>query len=118
MRTKTGSTRNKKRKKVLKAARGYYGGRSKLYRTAKQSLRKAWRYSWAHRRQKKRDFRRLWITRINAAARMRGLNYSRFINGKKKADIELNRKMLADLAVNDVPAFDKIFELASEEVQS
>lgn len=118
MRTKTGSTRNKKRKKVLKAARGFYGGRSKLYRTAKQSLRKAWRYSWAHRRQKKRDFRRLWITRINAAARMRGLNYSRLINGKKKADIELNRKMLADLAVNDVPAFDKVFELASEEVQN
>ncbi|MFW5922882.1 MAG: 50S ribosomal protein L20 [Planctomycetota bacterium] len=116
MRTKKGAARNRKKKRVLKAARGQWGGRSKQYRTAKQSLRRAWRSSWEHRRQKKRDFRRLWIQRINAAARMRGLNYSRFIGGKKKADIELNRKMLADLAVNDVPAFDKVFELASAEM--
>ena len=116
MRTKKGAARRRKKKRVLKAARGYRGGRSKLYRTAKQSLRKAWRYSWAHRRQKKRDFRRLWITRINAAARMRGLNYSQFMGALKKADVELNRKMLADMAVNDVPAFDRVFELANEQI--
>lgn len=83
-----------------------------MYRTAKQSVRRAKRSSWEGRRQKKRDFRQLWITRINAAARQRGMNYSRFIAGLKHADIELDRKQLADIAVNDSGAFDKLAELA------
>lgn len=114
MRTTKGAARRKKKKRVMKAARGYKGGRSKLYRQAKESLMRAWRYGWVHRRQKKRDFRRLWITRINAAARMRGMNYSRLMGGLKKANVELNRKVLADLALNDPPAFDRLVEMARE----
>jgi len=114
MRTTKGAARHKKKKRTLKAARGYKAGRSKLYRQAKESLMRAWRYSWAHRRQKKREFRKLWITRINAAARMRGMNYSRLIGGLKKAEVELNRKVLADLAITDPAAFDHITELAKE----
>jgi large subunit ribosomal protein L20 len=99
---------------VLKAARGYRGGRSKLFRPAKETLRRAWWYGRVHRRDKKGDFRRLWIARINAAARMRGLNYSRFMGGLKKANVELNRKVLANLALTDEPAFDRLTELARE----
>lgn len=117
MRTKKGAAKARKRKRVFRAARGYWGGRSKLYRTAKESLRRAWRYSWYHRRQKKRDFRRLWITRINAAARMRNMNYSRLIGGLKKADVQLNRKMLAELAISDPGAFDEIVSIARTKME-
>ena len=89
----------RRRKKILKAAKGYYGGRSKLYRTAKESVQRGLAYAYVHRRRKKRDFRRLWITRINAAARIYGLSYSLFINGLKKAGVLLDRKNLADMAV-------------------
>jgi large subunit ribosomal protein L20 len=101
---------------VLKAARGYRGGRSKLFRTAKETLRRAWWYGRQHRRQKKGDFRRLWITRINAATRMRGLSYSRFMGGLKKAGVELDRKVLANLALTDEAVFDRLVEAAREEL--
>lgn len=109
--------RNKRKKKILKEARGYYGGRSKLYRTAKNAVERGWAYSYRDRRLRKRDFRRLWIARINAAARQNGLSYSRFVNGLKNADVELNRKMLADLAVRDPGAFTELAELAKEHAQ-
>ena len=116
MRTRKGAARRKARKRLLKAARGYWGGRGRLYRVAKETLRRAWRYSWIHRRQKKRDFRRLWITRLNAAVRMRGLNYSRFMQGLKRANVALNRKILADLAINDPEDFSHIVELAKSQI--
>ena len=116
MRTKKGAAKNRKKKRTLKAAKGYWGARSRQYRSAKETLMRAWRYGWIHRRRKKRDFRRLWITRINAAARNRGLNYSRFMGGLKKAGVELNRKVLADLALTDPDAFDEIVEMAREEL--
>lgn len=102
----------RRRKKILKAAKGYYGGRSKLYRTAKESVRRGLAYAYVHRRRKKRDFRRLWITRINAAARIYGLSYSLFIDGLKKAGVVLDRKNLADMAVKDEEAFAKLAQLA------
>lgn len=114
MRTKLGAAKKRKKKRILKAARGYRGGRSKLYRVAKQSVRRSRRFSWIGRRLKKRDFRRLWITRINAAARAREMNYSRFISGLKKADVQLNRKMLADIAINDPAAFDRLAVMSKE----
>lgn len=95
----------KKHKKVLKMAKGYFGARSKQYRVAKQSVMKAMAHSFAGRKQTKRAYRRLWIVRINAAARMNDMSYSQLMNGLKKADININRKMLADLAVNDMNAF-------------
>jgi len=116
MRTKTGVPRRKRRKRLLKAARGFRGARGKLYRTAKETLMRAWRYGRIHRRKKKGDFRRLWITRISAAARMRGLSYSSLMNGLKKANVELNRKVLAELALNDPDAFDRVVELAHKEL--
>lgn len=103
---------HRRRKKVLLAARGYYGGRSKLYRTAKETIQKGLTYAYRDRRNRKRDFRRLWIIRINAAARLNGMSYSVFIDGLKKAGIALNRKMLADLAVRDTVAFTELTELA------
>jgi large subunit ribosomal protein L20 len=103
-----------RKKKVLKAARGYYGGRSKLYRTAKESVRRGLAYAYAHRRRRKRDFRRLWITRINAAARLYGLSYSLFMNGLKKAGVLLDRKVLAEMAVRDKEGFAKLAELAAK----
>lgn len=102
-----------RRKKILKAAKGYYGGRSKLYRTAKESVQRGLAYAYAHRRRKKRDFRRLWIVRINAAARLSGLSYSLFINGLKRAGVNLDRKVLADMAVRDKEGFAELAELAS-----
>ena len=96
---------HKKRRKVLKLAKGYFGTRSKQYRTASEQVRRSLRYAYVGRKLRKRDFRRLWITRINAAARMNGISYSVLINGLKKQNIEVNRKMLADLAVNDMEAF-------------
>ncbi len=102
----------KKHKKVLKMAKGYFGARSKQYRVAKQSVMKAMAHSFAGRKQTKRAYRRLWIVRINAAARMNDISYSRLMNGLKKADININRKMLADLAVNDMPAFAALVDKA------
>jgi len=107
-----GVTSRRRRKKILKAAKGYYGGRSKLYRTAKESVQRGLAYAYVHRRRKKRDFRRLWIARINAAARIYGLSYSLFINGLKKAGVVLDRKKLADMAVKDEEAFARLAELA------
>lgn len=95
----------KRRKKVLKLAKGYFGAKSKLFKTAKEAVMKSGNYAYVGRKLKKRDFRRLWITRISAAAKMNGMNYSTFMNGLKKAGIEINRKMLADIAVNDADAF-------------
>lgn len=104
-RVKRGVTARARHKKVLKKAKGYYGARSRVYRVAKQAVTKAAQYAYRDRRQRKRDFRALWIVRINAAARECGLSYSRFINGLIKADIEIDRKVMADLAVHDKAAF-------------
>ena len=95
----------KRRKKTLKLAKGYFGAKSKLFKTAKEAVMKSDNYAYIGRRQKKRDFRRLWITRISAAAKINGMNYSTFMNGLKKAGININRKMLAELAVEDAAAF-------------
>lgn len=111
-RVKRGVTARKKHKKVLKKAKGYYGARSRVYRVANQAVTKAGQYAYRDRRQKKRQFRRLWIVRINAAARMFDLSYSRLIDGLNKAQIEVDRKMLADLAVHDIDAFGKLAEQA------
>lgn len=102
----------RRHKKVLKAAEGNFGGRRKLYRTAKETVQKGMMYSYIDRRKKKRDYRGLWIARINAAARLNGMSYSVFMNGIKKAGIELNRKVLADIAARDGAAFTKLAELA------
>ncbi len=108
-----GAVRTRARhKKILKLAKGYFGAKSKLFRTANQAVMKSLNYAFNDRRAKKRDFRKLWIARINAAARINGLSYSKFINGLKKSGIELNRKVLADLAVNDAAAFAKLAETA------
>jgi len=101
-----------RRKKYLKRAKGFVGGKSNQYIAARESVDRALAYAYRDRRNKKRDFRRLWITRINAAARINGLSYSHFINGLKKAEIDIDRKMLADLAVADAPAFAKLAEAA------
>ena len=102
----------KKHKKVLKMAKGFVGARSKQYRVAKQSVMRAMAHSFAGRKQTKRTYRRLWIVRINAAARLNGLSYSKFMNGLKNANVSINRKMLAELAVNDAAAFTKLAETA------
>ena len=106
--------RNKRKKKVLKQARGQFGARSKLYRTAKNAVERGWAYSYRDRRRRKRDFRRLWIARINAASREHDLSYSRFISGLKSAGVDLNRKALADLAVREPEAFAELAKLAKE----
>ncbi len=102
----------KRRKKTLKLAKGYFGAKSKLFRTAKQAVMKSGQYAYIGRKQRKRDFRRLWITRISAAAKINGMNYSTFMNGLKKAGICLNRKMLAEVAVSDAAAFATLAEKA------
>lgn len=102
----------KRHKRVLKLAKGYRGGKSKLFRTAKQAVMKSLSYAYVGRKQKKRNFRRLWIARISAQAKMNGMNYSTFINGLKKAGIEMNRKMLAEIAVSDKEAFAALVEKA------
>ena len=102
----------KRRKKVLKLAKGYFGAKSKLFKTAKEAVMKSGQYAYIGRRQRKRDFRRLWIARINAAAKQNGMNYSTFMNGLKKAGITMNRKMLAELAVSDAAAFTALTEKA------
>src|SRR6185436_1780115 len=105
-----------RRRKVLKAAKGNYSGRRKLYKTALQTVQRAGQFAYEHRRTRKRDYRRLWITRINAAARDNGLSYSKLMNGLKLANIDVNRKLLADLAVRDAPAFAKLAEVAKSAV--
>lgn len=107
-RVKTGKITRKKHKKVLKLAKGYYGAKSIRFRMAKQAVMKSGQYAYVGRKLRKRDFRRLWIARINAAARANGINYSTLINGMKKANINVNRKMLAEMAVNDPKAFSEI----------
>jgi large subunit ribosomal protein L20 len=111
-RVKRGVVAHRRHKKVLKQAKGYYGARSRVFRVAKQAVTKAGQYAYRDRRQRKRQFRALWITRINAQSRANGLSYSRLINGLKKADIGLDRRVLADLAVHDKPAFTAIVEQA------
>ena len=101
----------RRKKKYLKAAKGYVGGRSKLYRTARQAVERGWLYAYRDRKTKKREFRRLWIIRINAAARMNDLSYSKLISGLKKADVEIDRKILAHLAFHDLEAFGKLCDL-------
>ncbi|EAI3896595.1 50S ribosomal protein L20 [Campylobacter lari] len=113
-RVKTGVVRRRRHKKVLKLARGFYSGRRKHFRKAKEQLERSLVYAYRDRRRKKRDFRRLWIVRINAACRLNDISYSRFINGLKKAGIELDRKILADLAMNDAAAFAKIVDAAKK----
>ena len=113
-RVKRGTTRTDKRRKILKRAKGFFGTRKNAYRMAMQAVDRALAYSYRDRRQKKRQFRRLWITRINAAARINGLSYSRFINGLKLAGCELDRKMLADLAVREPQGFAEVASMAKE----
>ncbi len=109
-RIKRAVSAQKKRRKMLKLAKGFYGARSRQYRVASESVRRSLQYAYIGRKHRKRDFRRLWIMRINAAARLNGLNYSAFISGLKRQGIEVNRKMLADLAVNDANAFSQLAE--------
>lgn len=111
-RIKRGVTARARHKKVLKAAKGYYGARSRVYRVAYQAVVKAGQYAYRDRRQKKRQFRQLWIARINAAARFNGLSYSKFVNGLKKANVEIDRKVLADIAVHDQATFTALVEVA------
>ncbi|MBP5617733.1 MAG: 50S ribosomal protein L20 [Clostridia bacterium] len=104
----------KRRKKTLKLAKGYFGAKSKLFRTAKEAVMKSGQYAYIGRKQKKRDFRRLWITRISAACKINGINYSTFMNGLKKANVEMNRKMLAEVAVSDAQGFTTLVETAKK----
>lgn len=116
MRVKRGFKAKRRRKKILKLAKGHRGGRSKLFRTAADAVDKALMYAYRDRKARKRDFRRLWITRINAAARMNNLSYSKFIHGLKLAGINLDRKVLAELAISDPSGFAQIANLASEQI--
>ena len=116
MRVKRGFKARRRRNKVLKLARGYRAGRSKLFRTATDALDKALMYAYRDRRVRKRDFRRLWIARINAAARMNNLSYSKFMHGLKLSSVQLDRKVLADLAISDPAGFSKVAVLAAEQL--
>lgn len=116
-RVKRGVTAKKRHKKILKKAKGYYGARSRVYRVAKQAVIKAAQYAYRDRKQRKRQFRALWIIRINAATRELGLSYSRFINGLKKANIQIDRKILADLAVHNKEAFAVIVERVKQAIE-
>ncbi len=113
-RAKGGFTNHHRHKKILKLAKGYRGAKSKLYRPAHEQVMHSLMYAFAHRRKRKGDFRKLWIARINAATRMNGMSYSRFINGLKKAGVEVNRKILADMAVNDMNTFTQLVTVAKE----
>ncbi|MEO1958658.1 MAG: 50S ribosomal protein L20 [Nautiliaceae bacterium] len=114
MRVKTGVVRRRRHKKILKMAKGFYSGRRKHFRKAKEQVERSLVYAFRDRKQKKRDFRKLWIMRINAACRLNDISYSRFINGLKKAEIDLDRKILADLAMNEPETFAKIVQKAKE----
>ena len=116
MRVKRGFKARRRRKKVLKLAKGFRGGHSKLFRTAADTVDRSLKYAYRDRRQRKRDFRRLWIARINAAARMNKLSYSKFIQGLKRAKVDLDRKVLAELAISDPTGFAKIAELAAQKL--
>jgi large subunit ribosomal protein L20 len=111
-RVKSNPVRLRRKKQILKAAKGAFGGRSKLWKAAKETVERGWRYAYRDRKNKKREFRRLWVTRINAGAHLSDMNYSSFINGLGKAGIEVNRKVLADLAVNDPAAFAQLVDKA------
>ncbi|AZU63573.1 50S ribosomal protein L20 [Neobacillus mesonae] len=115
-RVKGGTVTRRRRKKVLKLAKGYFGSKHTLYKVANQQVMKSYNYAYRDRRQKKRDFRKLWITRINAAARMNGLSYSRLMHGLKLAGIEVNRKMLSELAVSDANAFNQLADAAKAQL--
>lgn len=117
-RIKSGKVTRRRHKKILKLARGYFGSKHRLFRTAKQQVMKSWAYAYRDRRVRKRDFRKLWITRINAAARINGLSYSRMMHGLKLAGVEVNRKMLADLAVADGKAFADLANVAKTKLQA
>lgn len=115
-RVKRAVNAHKKRRKIFKLAKGYYGAKSKQYRSAKEAVLKSQKYAYIGRKQKKRNYRSLWIARINAAARINGISYSRMMDGLKKAGVEVNRKILADMAVNDAPAFAQLAELAKSKL--
>ena len=117
-RTKGGPVTRRRHKKILKMAKGYKGAKSKVFRRANEAVIRALHYSYRDRRNKKRDFRRLWITRINAAARMNGMSYSRFICGLQKAGVSINRKVLADLAVNNQEAFGELVKIARDSLDN
>lgn len=117
-RVKGGTVHRARRKKVLEQAKGYFGSKHRLYRTAKEQVMNSLSYAYRDRRQKKRDFRKLWITRINAAARQNGLSYSRFINGLRLAGIQIDRKILADMAVNDQSGFAQLVNIAKDRLQA
>ncbi len=117
MRVKTGVVRRRRHKKILKMAKGFYSGRRKHFRKAKEQIERSLVYAYRDRKQKKREFRKLWITRINAACRLNDISYSRFIHGLNKAGIELDRKILADMAMNEPAAFAKVVEQAKAALQ-
>jgi large subunit ribosomal protein L20 len=114
----SGTISRRRRKKVLKYAEGYWGSRSRVYRRAKETLERAWKYAYRDRKQRKRQFRRLWITRINAGVRPYGMSYSKFIHGLALAEISLDRKILADMAIRDPQAFEQLALLAKEKLQN
>jgi large subunit ribosomal protein L20 len=113
----SGTLSRKRRKKILKYAKGYWGGRSRTYRRAKETVERAWKFAYRDRRQRKRQFRRLWIARINAAVRPHGISYSKFIHGLALANIELDRKVLADMAIKEPQAFEELALIAKEKIQ-
>lgn len=115
-RVKRGPQARRRRKKILRHAKGYVGGRRRLYGIAKDTVERAWQFAYRDRRQRKRDFRRLWITRINAASRQHGLSYSKFIGGLNKAGVELNRKVMAEMAVFDPEGFETLVDIARDEL--
>ncbi|EMT38595.1 ribosomal protein L20 [Thermoanaerobacter thermohydrosulfuricus WC1] len=117
-RVKFGKVTRRRRKKILKLAKGYFGAKSKLFRVANQAVMKSLMYAYIGRKLRKRDFRKLWITRINAAARAHGISYSRFINGLKKAGIEINRKILSEMAINDEKAFAELVNIAKQQLNA
>ena len=117
-RVKRAMNSRKKHKKILKLAKGYYGGKSKLFKTANESVIRALRNAYVGRKLKKRDFRQLWIARINAGARINGLSYSRFMNGIKLAGIDINRKMLSEIAINDPKAFAELVQIAKAQINA
>ncbi|MEG0749744.1 MAG: 50S ribosomal protein L20 [Carnobacterium sp.] len=113
-RVKGGTVTRKRHKKILKLSKGYYGSKHTLFKVSKQAVMKSYQYAYRDRRQKKRDFRKLWIARINAAARMNGLSYSKMMHGLKLAEIDINRKMLSELAISDAPAFTALADQAKD----
>jgi len=117
-RVKKGVTARRRHKKVLKLAKGYWGRKSKTFKVANETVMKGLWYAYRDRRKRKGEFRRLWITRINAAARQNGISYSRLVQGLKQAGVEVNRKLLADLAVHDAPAFDRLVQVAKHSLKS